>query len=266
MLKFCANLAFLFTERPMRERFAAAAAAGFAAVEFPAPYDDVDGYAALLREHQLRLVLFNLPMGDFAAGERGFAVDPQRRDEFRAGVDQAVKAARRLECTRINALVGIRTPDLDEATAWATAVENLRYAAERLREIGAMLLVEPLNALDAPGFFVSTTASALQLLDDLGAENARLQFDCYHAQRGEGNVIDTFRRNVARIGHVQIADSPDRHQPGTGELAYERILRAVDATGYDGWIGLEYRPLGTTEESLDWVERFGFTLSASAPA
>lgn len=262
MPKFCANLAFLFTERPMHERFAAAASAGFSAVEFPAPYDDVEGYAALLREHGLRLVLFNLPMGDFTAGERGYAIDPNRRAEFRAGVQRAVEAAQRLECSRINVLAGIRKPGLDERVMWATLVENVRYAAARLHEIGATLMVEPLNALDTPGFFIDTTARALRLLDEAGAENARLQFDCYHVQRGEGSLLETFSRNAARIGHVQIADSPDRHQPGTGELAYERILPAIDASGYDGWVGLEYRPLGTTEESLGWVQRLGLEESA----
>ncbi|MDE2571946.1 MAG: TIM barrel protein [bacterium] len=256
MPKFCANLAFLFTERPMPERFAAARAAGFAAVEFPSPYENVDGYADLLREHGLCMVLFNLPMGDFAAGERGFANDPQRREEFRAGVGEAVRAVRRLRCTRVNALVGIRRADLDEPTQWATVVENLRYAARRLDEAGAMLLVEPLNAIDTPGFFAATTTRALRLLDDVGVRNARLQFDCYHVQRGEGNLLATFARNVERIGHVQIADSPERHQPGTGELAYERILPAIDACGYDGWIGVEYRPLGLTEETLGWMAPF----------
>ncbi|HVA37620.1 MAG TPA: TIM barrel protein [Candidatus Dormibacteraeota bacterium] len=254
MPKFCANLAFLFTERPMHERFAAAAAAGFSAVEFPSPYEDVEGYGGLMREHGLELALFNLPMGDFAAGERGFALDPGRREEFRAGVESAVDAARRLGCTRVNALVGIRRPGLAEETMWSTAVENLRYAAARLGEIGATLMVEPLNAIETPGFFAETTARALRLLDAVGAENAKVQYDFYHAQRGEGNLLATFARHVTRIGHVQIADSPDRHQPGTGELAYERILPAVDASGYRGWVGLEYRPLGPTEESLGWME------------
>ena len=262
MPKLCANLSFLFTERPMDERFAAAAAAGFGAVELPSPYEHVDEYAERLREHALRLVLFNLPMGDFAAGERGFALDPARREEFREGVERALDAARRLSCTRINALVGIRKPDLDEQVMWKTAVENLRYAASRLSEGGITLMVEPLNAIDTPNFFIETTARALRLLDDAGAENVRLQFDCYHAQRGEGNLLATFARHVGRIGHVQIADSPDRHQPGTGELAYERILRAIDAAGYAGWVGLEYHPLGTTQESLRWIESYGFTSPA----
>ncbi|TAM84976.1 hydroxypyruvate isomerase [bacterium] len=262
MPKLCANLSFLFTEQPMDERFAAAAAAGFDAVEFPSPYGHVDDYAERLREHALHLVLFNLPMGDFAAGERGFALDPARREEFREGVERALEAARALSCTRVNALVGIRKPELDERIMWQTAVENLRYAAGRLREGGITLMVEPLNAIDTPNFFIETTARALRLLDDIDAENVRLQFDCYHAQRGEGNLLATFARHVGRIGHVQIADSPDRHQPGTGELAYERILRAIDDAGYEGWVGLEYRPLGTTQESLRWIASYGFTSPA----
>ncbi|TAM59859.1 hydroxypyruvate isomerase [bacterium] len=262
MPKLCANLSFLFTEVPLEQRFAAAAASGFRAVELPDPYGHVEEYAGLLREHGLQLILFNLPMGDFAAGERGFALDPTRREEFHAGIERALEAARRLRCTRINALVGIRKAELDERTLWETAVENLRYAAARLRESGITLLVEPLNALDTPGFFIETTARALRLLDDVGAENARLQFDCYHVQRGEGNVTARFARCVARVGHVQIADSPERHQPGTGELAYERILRAIDTAGYAGWVGLEYRPSGSTRESLSWIEEYGFTAGA----
>jgi hydroxypyruvate isomerase len=257
--RFSANLGFLFTELPMLERFAAAASAGFGGVEYMAPYDyDVATLRAQLREHGLQQVLFNLPAGDFAAGERGYAVDPGRVDEFRAGVAAAKAIAGELGCTRINCLVGKAVPDVPAERQRATLIENLRFAAAELGGAGITLLVEPLNRIETPGFFIGTSAEGLALLDAIGSEHARLQFDCYHAQRVEGNILDTLAKHLDRIGHVQIADSPARHEPGTGELAYERILPTLMALGYDGWVGLEYKPSSTTLASLDWIARLGF--------
>lgn len=256
-MRFSANLSFLFQELPLYERIEAAAEHGFRGVEYMFPYDyEVAELKRRLRANGLTQVLFNLPAGDWAKGERGIASDPSRVDEFRHGVDEAVKAARELECTRINCLTGIAVPDLDPALARATLVANLRYAASALGEVGATLLVEPLNRIETPGFVVGTTAEAFALIDEVGAPNFELQFDVYHAQRVEGNIIATIRAHVARIGHVQIADSPGRNEPGTGELAWERILPVFDEVGYDGWIGAEYRPSLPVPETFAWLDAF----------
>lgn len=261
MPRFSANLSFLFAERStIVERIDAAGECGFAGVEYMFPYaEDVGALRTRLRANGIEQVLFNLPAGDFAGGERGIAVDPSRREEFARGVADAVRIARDLECRRVNCLVGKRLPGVDEARQRATLVENLRHAATELASAGVTLVVEPLNRIETPGFYLGTTAEALKLIDEVGHPNLRLQFDCYHAQRVEGNVIATIRTHAAtRFGHVQIADSPDRNEPGTGEIAYERVLAALDASGYDGWVGLEYKPSGRTEASFAWIERMNF--------
>jgi len=260
MPRFAANLTMLFTERPFLERFEAAARAGFAAVEYMFPYqEDVDGIARALRELRLTQALFNLPAGDWAAGDRGIAVDPGRRGEFRAGVAAAVELARRFGCQRLNCLVGRRIDDLPAEEQWACLVDNIRYAARALAAHGLTLLVEPVNTYDIPGFFLTTSARAMHLLEDAAEGNVRLQYDVYHMQRMEGDLVHTLRRLRPWIGHVQVADAPDRHQPGTGEINFPFVLRALDATGYEGYVGLEYRPSGATEESLGWIEAMGFS-------
>ncbi|MDR7452801.1 MAG: TIM barrel protein, partial [Armatimonadota bacterium] len=206
----------------------------------------------------LTQVLFNLPAGDWAAGDRGIAADPARREEFRRGVAEAVELARRFGCTRLNCLVGKRRDDVSAAEQWACLVDNVRFAAAELERAGITLLVEPVNTYDIPGFFLHTSAQAVRLLDDVGARNARLQYDVYHMQRMEGNLVDTMRRLRDRIGHVQIADAPARHEPGTGEIHFPYVLRELDALGYQGYVGLEYRPSGRTEDSFGWIEAMGF--------
>ncbi len=201
-------------------------------------------------------VLFNLPLGDFAKGDRGIAADPQRVAEFRTGVGDAVRIARELGCTRMNLLAGLAIPGVDAARAHATLVENARYAAGALDTIGATLVVEPLNRIETPGFLIGTTAEALALIAETGARNFKLQYDMYHAQRVEGNQIATIRAHAAQLGHVQIADSPGRNEPGTGELAYERILPVLDEVGYGGWVGLEYRPSRPVPATFDWTRAF----------
>jgi len=263
MPRFAANLTMLFTEYPFLERFERAARAGFQAVEYMFPYqEDVDGIARALREHRLIQVLFNLPAGDWTAGDRGIAADPARREEFRRGVAEAVELARRFGCTRLNCLVGKRREDIPPEEQWACLVDNIRFAAEALDRAGIMLLVEPVNTYDLPGFFLHTSTRAVQLLDDAGARNARLQYDVYHMQRMEGNLVDTMRRLRDRIGHVQIADAPARHEPGTGEISFPYVLRQLDALGYEGYVGLEYRPSGRTEDSFGWIEAMGFRRGA----
>lgn len=253
-MRFSANLSFLFQDLPFYERIDAAAANGFAGVEYMSPYAyDLGEIKRRLRANHLTQVLFNLPAGDFAKGERGFASDPSRVDEFREGVAGAVDAAAELGCTRVNCLVGIAIPGNDGAYARATLVKNLRYAARALDEIGATLLIEPLNRIDTPGFLIGTTAEALALIKDVGARNFKLQYDVYHAQRAEGNVTATIRAQIGSIGHVQIADSPGRNEPGTGELAWERILPVFDELGYDGWIGAEYKPSRPVPATFSWL-------------
>jgi len=255
MPRFSANLSFLFQDLPFYDRLDAAAANGFRGVEYMFPYDyDVAEIKRRLSANSLAQVLFNLPAGDFAKGERGFASDPSRVAEFRRGVDAAGAIARELGCAHVNCLVGIAVPGIDPVVARATLVENVRYAARVLDPAGVTLLVEPLNRIETPGFVIGTTAEGLDLIVEAGATNFMLQYDIYHAQRVEGNIIATIRAHAAQFGHVQIADSPGRNEPGTGELAYERILPVLDEVGYDGWVGLEYRPSLPAPQTFAWID------------
>jgi hydroxypyruvate isomerase len=254
MPRFAANLTMLFTEYPFIERFDRAAQAGFAAVEFLFPYaEDTNAIRDALKRNGLELVLFNLPAGNFASGERGFANDPTRTHEFRDGVAQALNIAAVLGNPNINCLIGLEHPDVPLDTQWKTVEENLAYAAEQAGLAGIRQLVEPLNTIDTPGFLLSTTHQALNLIDRVGHDNLLVQYDVYHAQRMEGNITATIREQIRRIGHIQIADSPARNQPGTGEINFPFVFQTIDAAGYTGWVSLEYRPAGTTEESLGWI-------------
>ena len=259
MPRFCVNLTMLFADRPFLDRFDAAARSGFTAVEYMFPYDeDVLGIARTLQRLQLTQVLFNLPAGNWQAGDRGIATDPGRRDEFRRGVDRAVQSARTLRCQRLNCLVGKRVEGVPETDQWRTLVDNVRYASHELARDGITLMVEPVNTYDIPGFFLHTSAQAVRLLDEVAAPNLRLQYDLYHMQRMEGNLTQTLTRLHERIGHVQLADAPDRHEPGTGEIDFRAILRHLDDLGYEGYVGLEYKPSGTSEASFGWIEAMGF--------
>ncbi len=257
MPRFSASLSFLFTEVPFLERFAAARAAGFTAVEYMFPYDYPPGtLAQALQEHGLEQVLFNLPAGDWAAGERGIAILPDRRAEFRDGVRRARDYARVLGVRRINCLVGVLPPGLAPEQAEQVLIENLRFAAEELAADGLMLLVEPVNDRDIPGFFLTSGAQALAVLEAVGAPNLRLQYDVYHAARMGEDPLAFLQANLPRIGHVQIADAPGRHQPGTGRLDLARILGELDRLGYSGYVGLEYVPEPDTLSSLGWLARY----------
>lgn len=260
MPKFAANLTMLFTERPFLDRFEAARKAGFNAVEYMFPYsENIDHIAKALEELKLTQVLFNLPAGNWAAGDRGVAVDPGRREEFRRGVGEAVEVARRFRCTRLNCLVGKRIESMSYEEQWRVLVDNLRYAAQQVGKAGITLMVEPVNTYDISGFFLSTSAHAVRVLEEVGATNARLQYDVYHMQRMEGNLAHTLGRLIGQIGHVQIADAPDRHEPGTGEINFGYLLRRLDALDYEGYIGLEYKPSAATEATLAWIETLGFS-------
>ncbi|HET8523791.1 MAG TPA: hydroxypyruvate isomerase family protein [Thermomicrobiales bacterium] len=254
MPRFAANLSMLFNEVPLMQRFDRAGAAGFRAIEFLFPYDeDVPAIKDALDRNGLEQILFNLPAGNFGAGERGIANDPARVQEFRDGVGRALEIAAALNVPRLNCLAGLTLPDMPYEKQIDTLCANLEYAAEQAQSAGVRQLLEPLNTIDTPGFIVPTSSMALKLLDRIGHANLWLQYDFYHQQRMEGNITAAFAEYLPRIAHVQIADSPARHQPGTGEIQYPFVFQAIDDSGYDGWVSLEYRPLGTTEESLSWM-------------
>ena len=259
MPRLAANLTMLFTELPVTERFGAARAEGFDAVEFLFPYDeDLDALEAALDRHGQQLILFNVPVGDFAAGERGIANDPNRIDEFRDGVTMAAALASRLNTPRLNCLVGKRLDDVPDEAQRHTMIDNLRFAAGIAAQHNIRLLVEPLNTIDTPGFVIATATDGVALIDEVGHDNLRLQFDVYHEQRMAGNLIATLNAHVGRIDHVQVADSPDRHEPGSGEINYTYVFDQIDRSGYDGWVSLEFVPPVDTKTSLAAMRESGF--------
>jgi hydroxypyruvate isomerase len=256
MPKFAANLSMLFTEVPFLDRFERAAKAGFDAVEFLFPY----AFAAAdirqrLDAHGLKLVLHNLPPGDWDAGERGIACLPDRVDEFRDGVAQGIAYGTALGVPQLNCLAGKAPIGAAEATLRATLVANLKYAAAELKKANLRLLIEPINSYDIPGFYLNRTAQALAILDEVGASNAFVQYDIYHAQRMEGELAATMQKHLARIGHMQLADNPGRNEPGSGEINYAFLFAHLDRIGYAGHVGCEYKPATTTEAGLGWRQR-----------
>lgn len=254
MPKFAANLLMLFTELPFLERFEAAAAAGFPAVEYLFPYEHPkDKIADRLRSAGLVQALFNMPPGDWAAGERGLASLAGREKDFRAGVDTALEYAVALDCTRLHAMAGI-SPESDVATA--VYVENIRYAADRAADAGVSILIEPINRRDMPGYFLGSVAQALPLLDEIDRDNVALQLDLYHAQITDGDITRLVQKTISRVAHVQIASVPERHEPDGGELYYPYVLAALDDAGYDGWVGCEYHPAGDTRDGLAWLQDY----------
>ena len=254
MPRLAANLTMLFGEVEFLERFEAAAAAGFTAVEYLFPYAyDPQELKTRLRDHRLEQVLHNLPAGSWASGERGIACFPDRVDEFKSGVAQAIKYATALDCDRVNCLAGIVPPAVDAAAARETFVRNLRYAAPLLGSAGITLLIEPINTRDIPGFFLSGTDQALEIIEAVGSDNLQLQYDIYHMQIMEGDVAQAIERHLPRIGHMQLADVPGRHEPGTGDIDFSALLAHVDRIGYTGWIGCEYVPKGRTVDGLSWA-------------
>jgi hydroxypyruvate isomerase len=256
MPRFAANLTMLFTEFPFLDRFERAARAGFKGVEFLFPYAyQPRDIRARLDRFGLQLVLHNLPAGDWDAGERGIACHPDRRAEFREGVERAIDYAGALGVGQLNCLVGKTPADVPAAQVHETLVENLHHASQRLKEAGIRLLVEPINRLDIPGFHLHRTDQALALIDEVGGDNLFLQYDVYHAQRTEGELAETLRRHLARIAHVQVADNPGRNEPGTGEINFPFLFGHLDRIGYQGWIGCEYKPAVATEIGLDWIQR-----------
>lgn len=256
MPRFAANLSMLFTEVDFTERFARARAAGFDGVEYLFPYaypKDLLGRA--LADNELTQVLFNLPPGDWDAGERGIACLPDRIDEFRTGVDRAIEYAKALDCRQLNCLAGIRPQQTSESLAWQTLVANVAYAADKLVAEGITLCLEAINSrVDMPGFILDTSGKVLELIEEVDADNVKLQYDLYHMQIMEGDLIRSLECLMPWIGHVQFADNPGRHEPGTGEINFSNVFSAIDSMGYDGWVSAEYRPSGATGDSLGWFQ------------
>jgi len=257
MPKFSANLSMLFNEVEFLDRFERASKAGFKAVEYMFPYEwSKEELATALNSHQLEQVLFNLPAGDWAGGERGIACIPGRESEFKDGVQSALAYAEALRCPTVNCLVGLTPEDVSADKVRRTLVDNLQFAAAALQENGIRFVIEMLSHKAVPGFYLVKTREALQLLEEVNHPNIQLQYDVYHMQIMEGNLIDTLSANMSSIGHIQIADNPGRHEPGTGEINYPNVFAAIDELGYEGWIGCEYVPAGTTEEGLGWLEAY----------
>jgi hydroxypyruvate isomerase len=257
MPRFAANLTMLFTEVPFLERFALAKIGGFKAVEFLFPYAfEVQDIQAALDRNALKLVLHNLPAGDWDAGERGIACLPERVAEFRSGVAQAIDYAIALGVTQLNCLAGKAPAGADPKLLHDTFVNNLQYAASELKKAGIKLLIEPINTFDIPGFYLSKTEQGIAILDAVAADNAFLQYDIYHAQRMEGELGNTIKKYFSRIGHIQLADNPGRNEPGTGEIHYAYLFDLIDRLGYSGYIGCEYKPLKTTDAGLGWMGHY----------
>ena len=257
MPRFAANLSMLFTEVPFLDRFEHAAKAGFKAVEFLFPYAfAAEEIRQRLDANGLTLVLHNLPAGNWDAGERGIACHPDRVSEFREGVVKAITYAKALGVGQLNCLAGKAPAGVADTVLRQTFVDNLRFAATELRQAGLRLLIEPINTFDIPGFYLNRTTQALEILDEVGADNAFVQYDIYHAQRMEGELAATMKKHQARIGHIQLADNPGRNEPGTGEINYAFLFAHLDRIGYTGYIGCEYKPATTTEAGLGWHQPF----------
>ena len=257
MPKFAANISFLFTDASFEERFRRAAAAGFQGIEYLFPYDwPAHDVAEWLKAADVEQVLFNLPPGDWAAGERGLACLPHRQGEFAEGVEQALNYAMVLDCERVHCMAGLCPWGVSQDELEATYVTNLQFAADRFATVGATVMIEPINSrIDMPGYWLDGVDKAVRLLGAIDRSNVKLQLDLYHAQIIQGDLARTIEANIARIGHIQIADNPGRHEPGTGEINYAFLFDLLDRLGYNGWVGCEYKPLTTTEAGLGWLPK-----------
>jgi len=260
MPRFSANLSMLFGEHDFLDRFDAAARAGFKGVEYIGPYDHApDVVAARLKKNGLTQVLFNLPAGDWGKGERGIAVLPDRIDEFRRGVVMAIDYATALGCKQVNCLSGIAPTGLGDDVLRSTFVHNLRLAAQELAKYDIRLLIEPINTYDIPGFYLNTVEQAASIIEEVGSDNLFIQYDLYHQQRTRGELVATYERHKQLITHIQLADNPGRNEPGTGEINYPFVFKALDQSGYDGWIGCEYKPKTETQRGLAWLNEASTT-------
>ncbi|WP_186127726.1 2-oxo-tetronate isomerase [Burkholderia gladioli] len=257
MPRFAANLSMMYTEHPFLERFAAAARDGFRAVEYLFPYDfAADELKARLADAGLVQALFNAPPGDWAAGERGFTSLPGREDEFRRAFDTALDYARVLGNDKLHVMAGLLPAGADRARHREVYLRNLAHAAEAARAAGILVVIEPINTRDMPGYFLNRQDDAQAICREVGAPNLRVQFDCYHCQIVEGDIAVKLKRDFAGIGHIQVAGVPERHEPDLGELNYPYLFELIDTLGYDGWIGCEYRPKAGTSEGLGWLRPY----------
>jgi hydroxypyruvate isomerase len=256
-MRFCANVSILFKETSFLNRFRSAREAGFSTVEFWWPDgEDLEEVEAAVGEANLDVALLNFHAGDMPGGDRGLLSDPERQDAFRENVPVALEFARRLGCGNLNALVGHEKPEMEREEQLSLARENVAFAADEAAERGAAVMIEAVNTFENGPYLLSTTREAAAFVESVGKENVRLQYDVYHMQRMEGNLVATLRENIGRIGHVQVADSPGRGEPGTGEIRYPFVLSELEGLGYDGYVGLEYNPSGgDTEASLKWLPR-----------
>jgi hydroxypyruvate isomerase len=270
MPRFAANLHYLFAEHPFLDRFEAAARAGFRAVEFQVPYDHAPSeLRARLRHNALQMVLFDTPMGNWQAGDRGLAAVPGREALFRASLERVPEYAEALECSTVHVMAGVVGAGEDYARAERVYVDNLRYAAAFLKRHGVTAVIEPINNKlatgDGPsyttggmhGYFLNHTDHARRIIAAVGSDNLFLHLDCYHMQLLEGHLAETIRNHVGLVRHFQIAGVPGRHEPDDGEINYPYLFDLMDELGYSGWVGCEYRPRAGTWQGLKWAARYG---------
>jgi 2-dehydrotetronate isomerase len=257
MPRFAANLSFMYNQHAFLDRFALAEGDGFRAVEYMFPYDfPAEEICTRLEVHGLTQALFNAPPGDWSAGERGLASLPGREDEFKRSIDTALAYARMIGCSKLHVMAGVIAPEQDPAAHRAAYLSNLAHAAQAAAADGVMITIEPINQRDMPGYFLSRQDDAQAICREVGAPNLKVQFDCYHCQIVEGDLSMKLKRDIGNIGHIQIAGVPDRHEPDLGELNYPHLFELIDALGYDGWIGCEYRPKGDTSAGLGWLKPY----------
>jgi hydroxypyruvate isomerase len=254
MPKFSANLSMMYADVDFLDRFERAARSGFKAVEFMFPYDyKKEVIVEKLQKYNLQVVLHNFYAGNWAGGERGLACLPDRVEDFKKSVPQAIEYAKALKCPRLNCMAGLTPKSIAADKIKQTYVDNLRFAADALQKEGIHLLIEPINHIDMPGFHLNYTQQALDIIKEVNHPNIYLQYDIYHAQMLEGNLTKAIRDNIQIIDHLQLADVPGRHEPGTGEINFANLFRFIDEAGFNGWIGCEYRPTGKTEDGLAWI-------------
>jgi len=256
-VRFCPNLSMLFKDADFTERFGRAKDAGFKAVEFWWPSgEDLGKVESAIKDAGLEVALFNFDAGDMPDGDRGLVSDPDRKQEFRENVPVALELARSVGCPRLNALVGLEKDGMDREEQLALAEDNIAWAADQAAEHGIEVMIEAVNTFENGPYLLSTTEAAAAFVDRVGRDNVKLQYDAYHMQRMEGNIVATLREHIGGITHIQVADSPDRGEPGTGEMNYRYIFGVLDELPYRGWIGLEYKPTTeSTEESLEWLPK-----------
>ena len=256
-MRYSVNVSILYKEYPFVERFARARADGFSAVEFWWPSgEDLGAVEQAVKDSGLQAILINFDAGDMPAGDRGLVSDPKRQQAFRDNVPVALGLADRLGCKMMNALLGVRVPELSVEEQIAVARDNIIFAADLAAKQGATIMIEAVNTIENGAYLIHTTKDASEFKKSIGRENVKLQYDAYHMQRMEGNIVATIEKNFGDIGHIQIADSPGRGEPGTGEIHYPYIFRKLEELNYDGYIGLEYKPFtGKTEESLGWLSK-----------